>query len=214
MLESWAPGAGVAYVDHNTARIAVERWHYSRTMPTGKLIKFGVWEHDLCVGVIVYGRGATPHLAGSFGVDQTEIAECVRIAMLDGHDTPVSQALMATVRVLRRTQPDIRVLVSFADIEQDHHGGVYQAANWVYTGTTGEQRFIRVNGRVYHPRSLGARYGKGGQSIVWLREHVDPNAEPVPVAGKHRYVWPMDRSMRRRVERTRLPYPTPGNGQR
>jgi hypothetical protein len=33
----------VAPVNNDAAVFAVTRWHYSRVMPTGKLVKFGVW---------------------------------------------------------------------------------------------------------------------------------------------------------------------------
>ena len=32
--------------------------------------------------------------------------------------------------------PGIELIVAFADQGEDHHGGIYQASNFVYTGTS------------------------------------------------------------------------------
>lgn len=196
----------VAPCSHDAAKYAVMNWHYSRAMPSGKLVKFGVWEDEAFVGVVLYGRGATPQLGSPYGLDQIEVCELVRVALRTGHASPTSQVVSRTIQSMRQQSPGLRLIVSFADTAQGHHGGIYQAMNWVYAGQSMHHR-IMLNGKLIHPRSLGAKYGVGGQSIPWLRANVDPNAERVDVPGKHRYLYPLDRNMRRRIEPLRLPYP-------
>ncbi len=41
---------------HKAAKFAVENWHYSHSMPAGKLVKYGVWEHGKFVGSIIFSR--------------------------------------------------------------------------------------------------------------------------------------------------------------
>lgn len=68
-----------------------------------------------------------------------------------------------------------------------------------------------------HPRTLYDRYGRNGQSIPWLRDNVDPRAERVAMAPKLKYVYPLDKSLRRKLQDVALPYPksaaevTPGD---
>src|SRR5688572_27900813 len=109
------------------------RWHYSRRMPRCKLAKIGAWEDGRFIGAVVFGRGATPNIGSPFGLDQTEVCELVRVALRD-HRAPVSQIMAEARRKLRETSPGLRVIVSFADTAQDHHGGIYQADNWIYLG--------------------------------------------------------------------------------
>ncbi len=196
----------VGPVGFDAAKYACTRWHYSGCTPAGKLIKLGVWEGDRFTGVVIFSRGATPNLPKPYGLTQAECCELTRVALRE-HDVPVSQALVRAIRYLRDTNPGLRLIVSFADQAQGHHGGIYQATNWVYTGTTGEQRYFRVRGQTFHPRSLGAKYGKGGQSLPWLQAHVDSRARYVDVPGKHRYLFPLDRRMRKQVAHLSLPYP-------
>lgn len=197
------------WASYEAAKHAVTRWHYSRVMPSGKLARIGVWEDGRFIGVVIFGRGATPHLGTPYGLQQTECVELVRVALRD-HVHPVTQIVAGAIRLLSATSPGLRLIVSFADPAQGHHGGIYQAGNWVYLGPAdgpGAQLRFVVNGHVRHPRSLGSLYGDGGQSLPWLRENVDPNARRITVPAKHRYAMPLDRAMRRQLRPLAREYP-------
>ena len=139
------------------------------------------------------------------GWPQTQICELVRVA-LRRHRWPVSRMLAIAVRMVKRASPGLRLIVSFADTKQGHHGGIYQAAGWTYAGASGQRR-LRVHGRIVHPRSMGSRYGVGGQSIAWLQRNVDPHAEDIRDPDKHRYLMPLDADMRRQIATLAQPYP-------
>jgi hypothetical protein len=120
--------------------------------------------------------------------------------------TPVTQAVSLAISCLKRDQPTVRLIVSYADERQGHLGKVYQAGNWVYTGLAigAEQRWI-INGQEMHPRSVVAKFGT--QATDWIRENVDPAAHKVKLQPKHRYVYPLDKAMRRQVNKLAIPYP-------
>jgi hypothetical protein len=193
------------WCSHEAAKYAVEHWHYSRSMPAGKLARIGVWEDEQYVGCVLFGRGAAIHIASPFGLDQTQVCELVRVALQD-HRTPVSRILAIAVRMLKRAQAGLRLIVSFADSEQGHHGGIYQANGWVYLGSRRGRAYC-LHGQMYHPKTLHSRYGYGGQSVAWLRANVDPNAEQVMMADKHKYVMPLDAEMRAKILPLAKPYP-------
>lgn len=199
------PELKIDWATHEAAKYAVENWHYSKRMPKSKLAKFGVWENKRFVGVVIFGVGATPEIAKPYGLKSTEVCELVRVA-LTKHRTPVSRIIAITLRMLKTTMPGLRVVVSFSDTSQGHHGGIYQAGNWILTGST-EYHAYRVNGKIVHPRVCQHRYGKSGQSIPWLKANVDPNAKRVRNGVKHKYVMPLDKEMQKRIEPLRKPYP-------
>lgn len=193
----------VAPCDIRAARHAVMKWHYSKAVPAGKLVKFGVWENEKFIGAVIFGRGATPHLGSPYQLEQTEVCELVRVA-LDKHEAPVTQIVAEAIRQLKQTNPGLRLIVSFADPDEGHHGGIYQAGNWVYNGTSPSARFFKINGKKTHPRSVGA---KGGiQSLEWVQANLDSKAEIVVTAPKLRYLYPLDKAMRRKIEKMALPY--------
>lgn len=199
----------IAPVGHEAAKFAVTRWHYSGCLPAGKLVKVGAWEDGTYIGCVIFSRGATPVLGKQYHLSQAECCELTRVALKHDHVTPVSQILGTALRFLRQRNPGMRLVVSFADTNQGHHGGIYQATNWVYTGTFATAYYFMVHGELLHPRSLGAKYGLGGQSIPWLRKHVDPKARRVLMPPKHRYLYPLDRKMRRQITPLSKPYPGP-----
>lgn len=195
----------IAKAGHDAADYAVKRWHYSRSLPAGKLFIRGVWEDGGFVGVVIFSRGAVHTLGKPFGLEQTECVELTRIA-LGRHVAPVSRIVAAALRDLKAANPDIRLVISYADPEHGHHGGIYQAGNWVYLGqgTAAPPQFV-IHGKRYHHRSIVAKRWR--LSLDWLRANVDPHARQITVVPKHKYVMPLDRAMARRVQKLAQPYP-------
>jgi len=175
-------------------------------MPVGRAQSYGVWETSRFVGVVLYGRGASPYLAPSLGLDRFEVCELTRVALRD-HDHAVSQIVARTLALLRRSSPRLRVVVSFADPYHGHHGGIYQALNWLYLGLTEPAIAYRDGtGRLHHQRVVTAS-GIVRQFGKVTRVPRPDDLERVVLPGKHRYALPLDRALRRRLVADSLPYP-------
>jgi hypothetical protein len=184
----------VAPCSHEAAKFAVETWHYSRILPTGKLVKFGVWEDDVFIGCVIFSRGASPHLGTALDLDQTEVCELTRVA-LTKHVSTVSQILAQALAELKKQNPGMRAVISFADPKEGHHGSIYQAGNWIYTGSSNSVIEYFIDGRWRHTRGA---YHHPARPTAPMRES----------PGKYRYIYPLDKSIRRRVAKQALDYPT------
>lgn len=193
----------IDWATHAAAKYACENWHYSGCLPAGKLVKVGAWEAGKFIGVVLFGRGATPNLGRPYNLGQDECVELVRIA-LTSHKTPVSRIAALAMQFLRRSNPKLRLIVSFADQSQGHHGGIYQAGNWIYNGQGSPANFYMIKGKLTHPRSIGA---KGLVQNIHGARKIDPNATVVNVPGKHRYLMPLDEEIRSRIMPLAKPYP-------
>jgi len=186
------------WATHEAARFACENWHYAGILPTGKLVKVGVWEDGLFKGVVLFSRGASPHLGKQYDLDHTEVCELTRVALRD-HDAPVSRIVAVAIRFLKKSNPGLRLVVSFADPGQGHHGGIYQAGNWVYTGRSKSVIEYFVGGRWRHKK--GVYYA--------LRDSGELDRTPQrTTGGKYRYEMALDPKMRELIELRRRPYPT------
>lgn len=202
----------VAGCSHQAAQHAVEQWHYSHTMPVGKAVKFGAWEGGSFVGAVVFGRGANQHLGKIYGLTSIEVCELVRVA-LRRHDAPVSRIVAEAVRQLRQMNPRMRLVVSFADPNVGHHGGIYQAMNWLYLGQSddGQAWKHKQSGRIFHNRMV-SKTGYARQFGRVTRTASYDEVERVALAGKHRYALPLDKQMRRKLLHLAQPYPPAGKG--
>ena len=194
------------WCSHEAAKYAVKRWHYSRSMPSAKLVRIGVWEGGKFRGAIIYGPGANRHIARPFGLKVTQVCELLRVALAPGREHPTSKCVALSLRMLRRQSPGLHIVVSYADTKQGHVGTIYQATNWIYLGPI-FQPYVKVKGKIEHPRSLYDRYGRNGHRVEWLRKHVDPRADRVKMPPKLKYVWAFDKKLRRKLEAVAQPYP-------
>lgn len=197
------PQLKIDWATHEAAKYACLNWHYSGCIPAGKLVKVGAWENGKFIGVVLFARGATPNLGKPYGLNQDECVELVRIA-LTMHETPVSRIAAIALRFLKSSNAKLKLVVSFADRSQGHHGGIYQAGNWIYTGCGSAAKFYMIKGKLTHPRSIGSL---GFTQNIKGAKMIDPNATDVVIPGKHRYLMPLDDDMRKRILPLSKPYP-------
>lgn len=185
------------------ARYAVMNWHYSQKMPIGRLVRIGVWEFERFVGVVLYGRGASNNFHKRYNVKKEHVAELVRVA-LRSHKAPVSQIVAQSIRLLRPVSPGLRLLFSFADPAAGHHGGIYQAGNWVYSGESAACWEYLINGKWTHNReaTFGAFGNRRALPSVDLKQV--PRRKTLP---KHRYLYPLDKGIRKQLVALAKPYP-------
>ena len=190
------PVLRIDWATHEAAKYACLNWHYSKSFPAGKMVKVGAWEDGNFIGVVLFSYGANPNISKPYGLVQTECCELVRLA-LKHHQTPVSKILSFALKRLQQQCPGIRLVVSYADTGQGHHGGIYQATNWIYEGYFGGESSVVVNGRLMHRRQAYSLYGTTRPA----------NSVNVPAAGKHKYLMPLDDAMRAKIAPLAKPYP-------
>ena len=183
----------IDWCSYKAAKYAVEHWHYSRTIPKSKLVRFGVWEDNKFIGCIIFGSGACNNLLKPYNLKQNEGCELVRIA-LKKHKTPVSKMINITLNILRKTYPGLKLVVSFADRNEGHYGGIYQASNWIYTGLSPDSYFYKdKTGKIWHPRNVSRDTWKPSISI-------SPDVcVKILKIGKHRYLYPLTKEMRKNI---------------
>jgi hypothetical protein len=168
-----------------------------------------VWEGNDFVGIVIFSRGAAKHLGTPYGLTQTEVCELTRIALRTPHATPVTKIVAVALRMLRAHCPGLRLVVSFADPDEGHHGGIYQGGNWIYTGMSPPSyQWERPDGKRLHARQVTAS-GVGrefGEKVTTLKPS---ECRRVSRSGKHRYLMPLDKQTRRKALKLSKPYPKP-----
>lgn len=193
------------WCNYEAAKYAVTHWHYSKSMPAGKVVKIGVWENDKFIGCVMFSSGATPRIGSPYGLQIPQICELTRIA-LKAHTAPVSRIISIALKLLKTNFPGIRMVVSYADPNQSHHGGVYQASNWVYVGESQKQvSQIIVNGRPMHKKTCISKFNTANPEEITRQSGLPARLEEP--CSKLKYLYPLDAEMRALVETLKKPYP-------
>lgn len=194
------------WCSHEAAKFAVMNWHYSKTMPVGRLVKVGVWEDEAFVGCVVFAQGNNQYQGRDFGLGVFEVCELVRVA-LRPHKAAVTRIVALALKFLKRFCPGVRLVVSYADPAHGHHGGIYQGGNWTYVGVGGSsEAFYDASGRRLHSRSIS----KTGVKIQFGTPHrktAAALATRVSLEPKHKYLMGLDAEMRARIAPLAKPYP-------
>lgn len=194
-------------------KYACLHFHYARAVPANPL-GYNIYNDsgEWC-GVILYARGATPNIGSPYGLAVGGVLELVRVA-LNGKQEATSQAVALTLKQLHKDVPQCRLIVSYADCDQNHLGTIYQATNWIYEGLSKGDTYFIIKGKKTHRKSVSSRIvainGKRmhcPSTLEMVRRFFDPNAVTFRSAGKRKYLMPMDKAMRKQIAPLAKPYP-------
>ena len=160
--------------------------HYAKRMPSISFA-YGLFDDDDLVGVVTFGSPASaPLCKGICGEEhRSKVIELNRLVLLRNKKNEASYLIANAIKLL----PKPKVIVSYADSAQKHVGTVYQAANFLFTGTS-------------KPRTdMAAKDGKHP------RHHLGDRSNRVPRSAKHRYVYLHGDKRQRRDLLRALKYP-------
>lgn len=191
---------------HKAIKYACMNFHYAKAVPVNPFA-FSVFnnKNEWC-GCILYSAGANPNIGKQFDLANGQIVELIRMA-LNGKQESTSKALALSLKILPKKMPTVKMIVSYADLDQSHNGTIYQATNWYYLGLqkpTGRAAFI-INGKKTHPKTLHSKGIK--QTISEVKRLLDPNATEFFTNGKHKYIYPLDKNLIPLCKSLSKPYP-------
>lgn len=153
--------------------------HYAKRIPTVNLFSFGLFNTEkILIGVQSYGLPPSrPLCVGICGIENAnKVLELNRLCVNDNLEKNVlSYFVSQSLKMITGSW----IVVSFADSSQGHHGYIYQATNWIYTGI-GEKRmeYYDEKNPNLHPRHLHDKI-KNGYEYIKKRER----------SQKHRYIY-------------------------
>jgi len=173
------------------------------------MVKIAAFEDGIFIGVVLFARGSNKHLGLPFGLTQFECVELVRVALSE-HVVQTSRVISIACRMLKMHSDGVRLVISFANTAQGHHGGIYQAAGWIYSGVgSGDERsrpYRAPDRTIKHWRTVAGALSKRGMKLT-IEAAKSIGYEPLEKYPKHRYLMPLDAEMRARILPLAKPYP-------
>ena len=186
--------------------------HYAHRVPPVSFA-FGLYDKDgILQGICTYGHPLSSTLKNIFGSEYADrLLELNRLVVNDGLPrNALSYFVTRTFSYLPTPTP----LVSYADTARDHHGYIYQATNWWYTGLSAEFEDYVVKGLEHlHNTTIGDRIGRADKAghgishVAMLREvYGDENVYLRKRSRKHRYFYFLGNKRQKRQMMSLLPY--------
>lgn len=146
----------ITYATKEAVKYACLHFHYAKAVPVNT-VGYNIYnDNGEWCGVILYGTGANNNIGNEFGLKQGQCVELVRVA-LNGKQECTSKAIALSLKQIKKDLPLCRLIVSYADCDQNHLGTIYQATNWLFVGTklqnSHDSSWI-VNGKRVHGRII------------------------------------------------------------
>jgi hypothetical protein len=193
---------------------ACMNFHYAKAIPVNTF-GYSVFndKNEWC-GVILYGTGANNNISNEYNLNKGKVIELVRIA-LNGKQESTSKCLAISLKLIKKDLPLIKIIVSYADKDQNHNGIIYQATNWIYTGTSmlnkTDSSWV-VKGKRYHGRVISDWVkSKGGLNGLtrkeFIQKYYDKNAYEYVTKGKIKYIFSLDKNLLSMCKKLAKPYP-------
>ena len=156
------------------------------------IFAFGLFEKTKLVGIITYGKPASHSLCiGVAGEhNQNLVIELNRLVLKNNKKNEASILISASFKLL----PKPSIIVSYADTKHKHVGVVYQATNFMFTGTT------------------KARTDMAGKDGKHSRHHLGDSTDRVDRSAKHRYIYVIGnkkdkKTLTKQIKYKTMPYP-------
>jgi hypothetical protein len=142
--------------------------HYAKRKPSISFA-YGLFDNEELIGVCTFGSPASPSLCKGIAGEnnKSKVIELNRLVLKYNRKNEASFLVSKSLKLL----PKPKIVVSYADTAQEHIGIVYQATNFLFTGTS-------------KPRTDMA--GKDGKHS---RHHLGDRTKRVFRSAKHRYVY-------------------------
>lgn len=185
------------------AERVVKRWHYMPSLPSDTQFNFGAFQNGKLVGAACYGNVHIPKIPKDF-------LELRRLVRQPGADFPLSQFVSKTLASLKSR--GIPAVLSYADPAHHHHGGIYQASNWLHLSSKPQggirHSFITPDGEISHRQAYRVLGTSSAKRILELK----PDWTMKRNLRKYRYAMPLKMRMAKMLKIlgvTAIPYPKP-----
>lgn len=199
----------IRQIDKLSAAMFIKKHHYTKKSSSCRYA-LGLYyveekEHpffnakiEILIGVMTYGHPVSNRTVASITkeikLELDEVLELTRLVCLPDYGTNTESWFIGqSFKWLKKYAPEVKVLVSYADPEQSHTGGIYRATNWMYQGCGVSKLMpdfsilLEEDGLWMHSRTVGSKFGN--KSIDNLAKKIGKTFLRKEETAKHRYIY-------------------------
>lgn len=163
-------------ISSTVANEYVKKYHYSGKVVNNSTLHFGVFYHGMMGGVMSYGHSTTKEFMLGL-VKNTKwngFIELNRMAFSDFlPKNSESRAMAVSFKLIKKSAPHIKWIISFADASQCGDGTIYRASGFLLTGIKKNTSMVKLpDGTVTHQmnfssscsRAIAQKYNPKGKT--------------------------------------------------
>jgi hypothetical protein len=190
-------------IESEFCREWVLKKHYAKRLPPIEYA-FGLFNNtNIMQGIVTYSTPVSSNLRGIFK-DAYKVMELNRLVINEGIE---KNCLSFLVSQSLKMLPVPLVIISYADTSQNHHGYIYQATNFIYTGLSAKRTDWKVKGLEHLHGATIADMSRGKQNRSdWMRQKYGDDFYLQDRPRKHRYFYFLGSKIDRRNMLKLLPY--------
>lgn len=161
--------------------------HYAKRWPSISYA-YGLFLSGELVGVVTYGTPPSSTLKKGIAGQSfsSDILELNRLVLLNNIKNEASFLISQSLKLL----PKNKIIVSFADTEQNHAGYVYQACNFIYCGLSAKRTDWKVKGLEHlHGITIADQFRGVENRSKLMREKYGDDFYLKDRPRKHRYIY-------------------------
>ena len=177
--------------------------HYAKRIPPIEH-SFGLFDNEgLTQGIITFGTPVSSTLRDLWD-NKYKLMELNRLVVNEGlPKNTLSFFVSKSLSLL----PKPLVIVSYADTSKNHHGYIYQATNWFYTGLSAKFNDYYVKGMEHLHNGTIMDMSRGQENRVdWLRKKFGDKLIMIERPRKHRYFMFIGNKKDSKIMKEMLPY--------
>jgi hypothetical protein len=134
---------------------------------------------------------------------EEHVLELNRLCLRDNLKNEASRLVGASLRRL----PKNKIVVSFADIEQNHKGIVYQACSFTYHGLSANRTDWKIKGKEHlHGQTVADEFRGQENRAALMRAKYGSGFYLAPRPRKHRYIYITGSAKWRRETAAKIKY--------
>jgi len=164
----------------------MEETHYLGPCKAAGAQCFGWVEGNIIVAAAIYADPHAPKIPAGY-------RDLRRLTRKEEMLSPLSKFVSSTLRFLSKEGWD--AAITWADQAADHHGGIYQATNWIYLEPQSynwNSSYVLPDGVVKNHRVVFKELGTTARKKV---KELQPDWMPFLPKMKFRYVYPMAKNI-------------------
>lgn len=202
----------LSFCEREVGKKICEQKHYMKTYPQGAKVNIIMTEKNQPIGICVFGYSTATNAKINkyvYGLKKEEYLEMQRLWISDNYGKNTESYILSKIIKILKEKYKIKIIVTHSGGCKDDCGIVYQSSGWLYFGSQKCDDFYLTNKGEYKNMVAAMRFGRvqiKNKTKQEIGEELFGEGRVIN-SNRYLYLYPLDKSIRRRLNKIALPFP-------